>query len=160
METHLKLNKSYAAVIPAYNEERSIRKVVEGCFSYVPEVIVIDDGSTDKTLEQLASTKATVLKQVKNVGKGSALKRGFEYGKNKGIDYLITLDGDNQHNPAEILRFIGLAETGDYDLILGCREMIGTDMPFIRRFANVTSSWLIVQNLEEEYLTRSADIEH
>jgi glycosyltransferase involved in cell wall biosynthesis len=147
METHLKLKKSYAALIPTYNEEKNIREVVNRCFDYVPEVIVVDDGSIDKTLEQLALTKATVIRQEKNGGKGSALKRGFEYGREKGLDYMITLDGDNQHNPSEILRFVGLAETGDYDLILGCREMLGTDMPYVRRFANIASSWLISAKL-------------
>ena len=147
MENYIKLNKKYAALIPTYNEEKHIKEVVDRCFDYVPEVVVVDDGSTDRTLEQLALTKATVIRQEKNGGKGSALKKGFEYGRQANIDYMITLDGDNQHSPSEILRFVGLAETGDYDLILGCREMLGTDMPYIRRFANMASSWLISAKL-------------
>lgn len=141
--------KKHAALIPAYNEEKNIRKVVNTCFNYVSEVIVVNDKSIDKTLEELAKTSATVLNHKKNKGKGAALKTGFSYGRQNEIDYVITLDGDGQHRPEEIPLFTN-AMKENYDLILGCRKIKGTNMPYIRKFANLSSSWLMSLQLSKK----------
>lgn len=131
-----------AAVIPAFNEEHNIAAVVEGVRPFVAITVVIDDGSADDTAGAARAAGAIVLRHDSNTGKGSALKTGFKYLSDNGYEGAITIDADGQHDPAEIPLFVIAAEQG-CDMVIGNRMSNVSTMPFIRRFANHASSFLI-----------------
>src|SRR5688572_19187888 len=95
-----------AVVIPAYNEAATIRKVAEQTVVQLRETIVVDDASTDATLEQLMGVPVTVLRNESNMGKAASLRRGMQYAMSQGAQCIITLDGDGQHDPADIPNFL------------------------------------------------------
>lgn len=113
------------AVIPAFNEELSIGSVVLLTKKYVDDVIVVDDGSTDRTGDIAELAGAKVIRHHKNKGKGASLKTGFEYAKNKNADIIVTLDGDFQHNPDEIPKLITPIIEGKADFVNGSRYLRG-----------------------------------
>ncbi len=137
------------ALICAYNEEKYIREVIEKCIKYLKDVIVVNDGSIDETLNELKKTNAKIINYKKNKGKGYALKKGFDYAIKNKFDYLILLDGDGQHDPKEIPKFIREINKG-YDLIIGCRRKRHSDMPYIRRATNFLSSLLLSIKLKHK----------
>ncbi len=92
------------AILPAYNEEVSIGSAVLHTRKYVDRVLVIDDGSTDRTAEVAELAGAEVIKHPANQGKGAAQRIGFEAAS--GADIIITMDSDSQHDPAEIPKLI------------------------------------------------------
>lgn len=120
-------------LIPAYNEELRISDVIAGVLRSLP-VVVVDDGSTDKTSEVARAAGAAVLRQVPNQGKGTALRSGFRHAITTGYDAAITLDADGQHDPAEIPLFLDAYVLGRADLIIGKRDF--KDIPGVRRLAN------------------------
>jgi glycosyltransferase involved in cell wall biosynthesis len=134
----LKINK-FMAVIPAYNEAEHIAEVVSLAQSYVP-VLVVDDGSEDATARLAAAAGAEVLRQEHNQGKGSALRAGFLRALELGCEAVITLDGDGQHDPKEIRKFLQTYKARPADLIIGKRSF--SKMPWSRRLANTTGQWL------------------
>ena len=89
-------------IIPAYNEERFIGSVVLCSLNYAATVIVVDDGSTDRTPEIAFSAGADVIQHKKNLGKGAALNSGFHLARELGPDAIVLIDGDGQHNPDDI----------------------------------------------------------
>jgi glycosyltransferase involved in cell wall biosynthesis len=127
-------------IIPAYNESRSIEKVVQACMLYLP-VLVVDDGSKDDTACLAEHQGATVIRQVPNQGKGAALRKGFQYCLENEYDAAITLDADGQHDPSEIPLFVEEYQQHPQGLIIGRRDF--SQMPFIRKFANSTGKILI-----------------
>ena len=133
--THSELNaeNKILALIPAYNEAERISPVVIETMKFLP-VLVIDDGSIDRTAQTAAEIGAEVLKQQPNQGKGAALKAGFRYALDQEYAAVVALDADGQHDPEEIPKFTHrFAETGA-DLIIGARDF--SEMPLIRRTAN------------------------
>ena len=132
------MNK-FLAVIPAYNEAEHISQVVRTARLYLP-VLVVDDGSTDETARLAEEAGAEVLRQVPNQGKGAALRAGFLRALELGCEAVITLDGDGQHDPQEIHKFLQAWAALPADLIIGQRNF--SQMPFIRRLANTTGRWL------------------
>ncbi len=139
-------NAKILALIPAYNEAEHIANVVQQTLIHLP-VLVVDDGSSDQTVEQAESVGATVLKQVSNQGKGAALQAGFGWAIDQGYEAVITLDADGQHDPAEIPDFLQAYHTNKADLIIGQRDF--SQMPPARRLANwvgeLTYSWAVGQ---------------
>jgi glycosyltransferase involved in cell wall biosynthesis len=133
-----KINR-FMAVIPAYNEAEHIAAVVKAAQRFVP-VLVVDDGSTDETARLAEAAGAEVLRQSPNQGKGAALRAGFLRALDLGCEAVITLDGDGQHDPAEILKFLQAYYARPADLIIGKRSF--DQMPFSRRLANTTGRWL------------------
>ncbi|HIH61096.1 MAG TPA: glycosyltransferase family 2 protein [Methanobacteriales archaeon] len=121
-----------AALIPAYNEELTIGTIILLCREYVDEVIVVDDGSTDRTAKVAEAAGARVIRHEKNRGKGAALKTGF---KATDADVIVTLDGDGQHNPNEIPKLVRPIIDGMADIVNGSRYLSGSDKntPFYRR---------------------------
>ncbi len=85
-------------VIPAYNEEKKIKKIIEKCLRYSRYVLAIDDGSSDNTLKEIKKTKTICLTNKSNKGKGYSLRRGFKYAIENGFNIVITLDADGQHD--------------------------------------------------------------
>ena len=106
-----------SAVIPAYNEEKTIEAVVRGALTHVDEVIVVDDGSTDETARIAEAAGARVLKQA-NAGVLRATERGLR--ETMG-DVIVTLDADGQHDPSEIPRLVEPILRGEADLVMGVR---------------------------------------
>src|SRR5437867_4951183 len=107
--------------------------VVEGARRHLP-VLVVDDGSTDDTAARAEAAGATVLSQVPNQGKGAALRAGFRRAIEDGAQAIVTLDGDGQHDPAEIPRFIEAFEAARPELVVGRRNFRA--MPPVRRLSN------------------------
>jgi glycosyltransferase involved in cell wall biosynthesis len=121
------------ALIPAYNESAAIAQVVTETQRHLP-VLVVDDGSNNNTASLAEAAGATVLVQNPNRGKGAALRRGFVYALENGFAGVISLDGDGQHDPAEIPAFVTLFEEKHSDLIIGYRSF--KEMPFWRWLGN------------------------
>ena len=126
-------------VIPCYNEEVTIGSVVIKCKQYVDEVLVIDDGSKDQTSMIARNAGAIVLSHNKNQGKAAGIKTGFRYSIDNDFDYVITLDGDGQHNADEIpqilKKIIKKNEIDENnDIAIGTRYGKDTEMPLYRRF--------------------------
>jgi glycosyltransferase involved in cell wall biosynthesis len=134
-----------AAIIPALNAERTLPAVVAETRKQIEPVIVIDDGSTDRTGDVARDGGATVLRHEVNRGKGAALKTGFAWALEHGFEGVITLDADGQHLPGEISRFLRQAESGSGDLIIGGRAHLFQQMLPRRRGANRFSAWCIAK---------------
>lgn len=135
------------ALIPCYNEALTIRDVVEGVLSYIEDIIVIDDGSTDGTGIMAHKGGAMVICHRENKGKGEALRTGFNYIKGSDKwDSVIILDGDGQHDWHEIPRFLEIAQRTKASIVVGDR-MTGIlpfrHMPIIRWLTNKTTSYII-----------------
>jgi glycosyltransferase involved in cell wall biosynthesis len=128
------------ALIPGYNEAPRIGAVVEAARVYLP-VIVVDDGSIDGTAEVARTAGATAIEQVPNQGKGAALRTGFRRAlEDHGIEAILTLDADGQHDPAEIPAFLAAwAARPRPDLVIGRRNFRA--MPPVRRLSNVIGGW-------------------
>jgi len=122
-------------IIPAYNEEKKIRKVIEKCLKYSKYVLAIDDGSKDNTLKEIKKTKAIYLVNKLNKGKGYSLRKGFRYALKNKFDIVVTLDADGQHDPKFIPKFVKGIERG-YDIIIGTRRKRHSSMPKRRRTSN------------------------
>lgn len=125
-------NKIFA-IIPAYNEEKRINKVIKETKKYVDNVIVVDDGSKDKTKDVAKKGKAVVLRHLVNLGKGAALKTGCDYAVKNKADIIIAIDADAQHDPNEIPKF--LENIKKYDVVLAYRKP-NKNMPLVLKFGN------------------------
>lgn len=136
-------SSSLLVLIPAYHEEDNIREVVRGVVAYVPDVLVIDDGSSDKTGAEAEAGGAVVLRQEPNQGKGAALERGFHYALDHGYAAVITMDADGQHSAEDLPGFIQAFREKGADIVVGNRMSNTTDMPWIRRRTNCFMSWLL-----------------
>jgi len=126
-----------AAVIPAYNEEKHIGDVVRRTRQQLDDVLVVDDGSRDKTAERAREAGAEVIVHEKNLGKGETIKTGLRHWLDRQFDFVIILDADGQHRPEEIDRFVTASLSQDEPrLILGSRMNDLSSMPRVRRFVN------------------------
>jgi glycosyltransferase involved in cell wall biosynthesis len=129
----LTFNPNVTAIIPAFNEEIPIGSVVLTTKKYVDQVIVVDDGSSDRTAEIAEAAGAEVISHRSNQGKGAALRTGFQAIGDR--DIVVTLDGDGQHNPWEIPKLLKPIIDGEADIVNGSRYLSknGTDTPGYRR---------------------------
>lgn len=119
-------------IIPAYNEEKNIGRVISEAKKYVDDVIVIDDGSKDKTFER-AQEANLILRHVVNLGKGVALKTGVIAALKRKADIIVMIDADGQHSPSDIPKLIKVL--GRDDVVLGVRKESGK-IPFIKKMGN------------------------
>ncbi|MDP3024350.1 MAG: glycosyltransferase family 2 protein [candidate division Zixibacteria bacterium] len=105
--------KKILVLIPAFNAEKTISSLIDQISAFIArkDILVIDDGSTDKTYQLARESGANCLQHKKNKGKGEALKTGFEYALEQGYSGVITLDADLQHDPKFIPQFIKKAES-------------------------------------------------
>jgi glycosyltransferase involved in cell wall biosynthesis len=130
------------AVIPFYNEEKFIRNVVLETLKFVDLVIAVNDGSNDDAENLINDIKnVIILSSAQHRGKGYALQLGFIESLKRNIDIVITLDGDNQHNPEFIPSFITAIDK--YDIVVGNRLGNLKKMPFLRIMSNKISSMLL-----------------
>jgi glycosyltransferase involved in cell wall biosynthesis len=120
-------------LIPCYNEQMTIGSVVLKTKRHIDTVVVVDDGSSDSTAEIAREAGAIVLSHPKNKGKSAAIKTGFKYALENGFDYVITIDGDGQHNPDEIPVLLTEMQNNSHDILIGTRFGPSTEMPAWRK---------------------------
>jgi polyprenyl-phospho-N-acetylgalactosaminyl synthase len=131
------------AILPAFNEAARIGPVVKSCLEFVQKVIVIDDGSKDRTTVAAENAGAVVVCHPENKGKGAAILTAFDAFGKETLPWLALLDSDGQHDPMDIAALYRTAEEGGYDLVLGDRMEDTTHMPLIRIATNRFMSWVI-----------------
>lgn len=131
------------AIIPCYNEGRSIARIVRATRMYAGTVLVIDDCSSDNTSAEAKAAGAVVIRHKRNSGKGAALKTGFKFAAARKFKAAVTLDGDGQHDTSEIPLFFEAYDQGDCHVVLGNRMNDTRTMPFVRRQTNRFTSWAI-----------------
>jgi glycosyltransferase involved in cell wall biosynthesis len=125
-----------AAVIPCFNEEKTIATLVSSLLKQLPCVLVVDDGSTDGTARNAETAGAIVIRHGRNRGKGAALQTGLAHLLALGFDRAVTLDGDGQHDPAHLPAFLQRAEETGAPLVIGNRMHEAQAMPWLRRHVN------------------------
>jgi len=137
-------NPRIIACIPAFNEEKTIAKVVIKAQKHADVVLVCDDGSSDMTAEIAEKLGAVVLRHERNLGKGEALRTLFAHVLQLGADMVVTLDADGQHDPNEIPELTKPIADGEADLVIGSRFVKGasTDMPSYRMAGTKMINWL------------------
>ncbi len=129
-------------IIPTYNNDKTLNRVIDGVLIYTNQIIIVDDGSTDQTSAILKTYPN--LKQIhfsKNKGKGMALREGFKKALSLGYDYAITIDSDGQHYPDDIPVFIEALKKDKYALLIGSRNMTHDSVPKGSSFGNKFSNF-------------------
>jgi len=108
-------------LFPAYNEEKNIRAVIKDAKKVLPRatIVVVDDGSTDRTYELAKKEKVIVLRHFVNKGKGEALKTGIDFFRRAGISYAIIADADRQYSIKDAPKFLDALKNAD--IVTGCR---------------------------------------
>jgi len=109
--------------VPVYNEQRHINRVLSRILQYAPDVLAIDDGSTDATPCLLGSHKVEVIRHAENRGYGRSLQDAFRWAIVDGFDWIITMDCDEQHEPASIPAFLEAARANRHDIVSGSRYL-------------------------------------
>jgi glycosyltransferase involved in cell wall biosynthesis len=111
------------AIVPAFNEEASIGRVIDEIRAFDPgfEIVVVDDGSTDRTAGMAADRGAHVVRLPFNLGIGGAMQTGYRYAFEQGYDLAVQIDGDGQHDPAQLPKILGPVLDGKADLVVGSR---------------------------------------
>lgn len=111
------------AIVPAFNEERNVGRLIDELAALDPglDVVVISDGSTDRTADVAASRNAFVIRLPFNLGIGGAVQTGFRYAWEEGYELAVRLDGDGQHDPAEVPALVAPVVAGEADLAVGSR---------------------------------------
>jgi glycosyltransferase involved in cell wall biosynthesis len=133
-----------AALIPCYFEERFIRDVAARVKVQLDNVLVVDDGSTDATETNARAAGVEVIRHTVNQGKGAAIKTGLRtLSERSNIEYALVLDGDGQHAPEEIPRFLAAANESRLPMYVGNRMSDVETMPFVRKMTNRFMSWQI-----------------
>jgi glycosyltransferase involved in cell wall biosynthesis len=134
---------SYWVVIPAYNEAATVREVAVRARHHCPNVIVVDDASSDGTHRVLEGLDVTVLRNNVNRGKAGSLARGFEYALSRGAVGIVTLDADGQHAPEDIPRFFEQARREPGAFLIGARRRDQRRARFWRYLANCCADFWI-----------------
>jgi glycosyltransferase involved in cell wall biosynthesis len=135
-------------VVPAYNEGRAIGNVVQGLAASFPNVVVVNDGSSDDTAAVLKGSSARVVTHHINLGQGAALQTGITFALERGARYIVTFDGDGQHRVEDAVAAVRVLGEERFDVVCGSR-FLGThsNIPRVRKlvlkaavgFANLTS---------------------
>jgi glycosyltransferase involved in cell wall biosynthesis len=126
-----------AALIPCYFEEKHVGDVARRVRAQLDTVLVVDDGSTDRTAEEAKAAGVEVVRHEVNQGKGAAIKTGLQaLSKRDGVEYILILDGDGQHLPEEIPRFLAEANRSGAAMLVGNRMCDLRTMPAVRKLTN------------------------
>ena len=132
------MSKKIFAVVPAFNEEKNIKKVILSLLKKTSNIIIINDGSTDKTKEIInnlsSSNKIKIIHIKKNIGKGAAIRKGALLAWKLGADGIVFIDADNQHDIKHFTDFVEYLKKRE-DIIIGVRIM-KAKIPFVRRAGN------------------------
>lgn len=130
-------------VIPGYNEDAVIGQTVASLARWLPAVVVVDDGSTDRTAAAAEAAGATVLRHAVNLGQGAALATAIRYALIRGAEFIVTFDADGQHRPDDIDRLLETAWQREADVVLGSR--------FLGEAANMPTSRHLLLRLAAAY---------
>jgi glycosyltransferase involved in cell wall biosynthesis len=133
------------AILPALNAARFLPDVIRDIQRHQPglRILVVDDGSTDGTADTARAAGAEVIVHEVNKGKGEALKTGYRWAGEQGIDWVFTMDSDGQHLPGEMQGFLDAAEGEGLDVVVGTRMARTEGMPWIRLMTNRFTSWVV-----------------
>lgn len=131
------------AVVPAYQERATVGEVIDGTGEYVDEVVVVDDGSTDRTAAIAREHGATVLEHAFNTGVGGAVRTGYRYAIAGDFDVVVQVDADGQHDPAQIPQLLEAA--ADADMVIGSRYLNESyrEYSFLRHAGITFFTWLV-----------------
>ncbi len=133
------MSTKIVVAIPCYNEDRFIGSVVVKARNQADEVIVIDDGSSDESAQVAEVAGAVVYKHGNNRGYGAAIRNCLEKGKKHNAGILVTLDGDGQHDPRDVLELIKPIQKSEADVVIGSRFLEKkSEAPFYRRLGQHT----------------------
>ncbi len=135
-------------VIPALNEAATIERVIDQVRAGAPDlaILVVDDGSRDDTAVRARRHGADVVRHVFNLGYGAALQTGYKWADRHGYAFLVQIDGDGQHDPADVPRLVARLRAGAADVVIGSRFVERTDyhMGATRSVGRVFLQWLLV----------------
>ena len=137
---------SFEILIPAYNAEKELPELINRCLnlSAKPQrIIVVNDGSNDRTAAVMANLPVEAIHFPTNSGKGAALQAGIKLFLQKNARYLITLDADNQHDPSLIPAMVRAAVYNQWDIVIGRRQINISEMPLARVYSNRTTSTIV-----------------
>jgi len=144
--SNLENKNNNAAVIPFFNESKSINEVIQSVLKYVDIVIAVNDGSADDSIERVpADSRLIIISHNKNLGKGKALRTGILKSIELNTDITITLDADLQHDTKYIPKFI--EQCKKYEIVLGNRMHDINEMPIQRKMSNFLTSFLLSKKL-------------
>ena len=129
-------------VVPLYNENKHIDKVLKDIEKFKKDIVVVDDGSRDNSGIVAKASGVTVLTHVINLGKGAAMKTGADFAFGNGADAVVFMDADGQHDPHDLELFIQKLESLKYDVIFGSRSL-ADKAPFVRFWGNKIASMVI-----------------
>jgi len=144
-------------LIPAYDETRAIAVVIAGARRAAPgaDVLVVDDGSRDRTSAVARMCGAFVLRHPFNLGHGAALQTGYRWALARGYSFVVQLDADGQHDPRDIPALLGPLAADEADLVLGSRFLSGRTYPISRirrvamRFFAALAGWLTGETITD-----------
>jgi glycosyltransferase involved in cell wall biosynthesis len=128
-------------IVPCLDEERAIEGLLRGVLAHCRDVIVIDDGSSDRTAEIVARLPVALIRHPERRGKGEALRAGFREALKRHAGGVLTMDGDGQHDPADIPRILAAACAFPKAMIIGARMLEREHQPDARRRANDFADW-------------------
>ena len=131
------------ALIAAYNEEVTIARVVEGVRRFTPSIVVVDDGSGDRTAERASEAGAAVVRHSRNLGKGAAVRTGLARVLAGPHTHVLFIDGDLQHDPENIPQLLAAGEQDSCDLVIAERLFVKGSMPTARFYSNRIGSWIL-----------------
>lgn len=131
----------WCVLIPCLNEEAAIQSVIESVLALGAQVIVVDDGSDDRTPDIVATLPVTLLRHTRRRGKGEALRQGFREAMRQGCEAVLTMDGDGQHLASDIPRIVATANRHPDHIVIGARLLDKAQQPKGRRRANAVADW-------------------
>jgi glycosyltransferase involved in cell wall biosynthesis len=121
-------------VIPVFNEESVIAEVVAHTRQTFPNIVCVDDGSSDDSAARVAGSGAHLVRHPVNLGQGAALQTGVAYALSQGAEYIVTFDADGQHRIEDAQSMLVVARSGEADVVLGSRFLDANDhVPFVKR---------------------------
>ena len=132
-EFHKVLSETFV-VVPAYNEARVIHEVIKSLSSVFPNIVVVNDGSSDDTAAVLNGLPVTVVKHHINLGQGASLQTGITFALEQGANYIVTFDADGQHRAEDALTALRALSEGDCDVVCGSRFLgMTSNIPRMRK---------------------------
>jgi hypothetical protein len=150
-------NPDVLVIIPAFNEEANVARVIEAIRGNLPsaDVLVVDDGSRDRTAAVAREAGARVVSLPYNMGYGAALQTGYKYARENAYQILAQIDADGQHDPCYIVEMLDLIRSGQADIVIGSRFLVdnGYRAPFAKRLGmllfGTVASWATGQKVSD-----------
>jgi len=140
------------AIVPAFDEAGRIAAVIESARRFVDAVIVVDDGSRDGTARIAAAAGAEVVPHAARRGKGAAVRTGLAAVRDRGYEYILLLDGDGQHDPAETPRLLDAARRRGFDIVVGHRLSDPSAHNPVRYYTNLVACNMLSRWIGHEVL--------